>query len=99
MQPKIGFNSYTVAYSTMFFTCLITFILGVVWYWQGVSSFSKYLFFIGFLSSVFDTIGKSFLAHAQSIGPAGPVLAADALTSVLLTIYEAIRLKALPNAM
>ena len=55
------------------------------------------MFLIGFFASILDSVAKSFFAYSLSIGPAGPILALDSFTSVLLTIFEAFRLAQIPD--
>ena len=78
-------------------TSLIILLIGIFYYWKYSATFDYYLFAIGLFASIFDTAGKSLLAYCLSIGPAGPILGMEALTSVLLTINEAIRVSQIPN--
>lgn len=87
-----GFNSHTVTYNSAAYVCSLVLLVGISWYWQE-HEFNRYLFFMGLLQAVFDTLGKVCLANALCKGPAGPITAVEILSTVMLTMYEALRLQ------
>ena len=96
-QPSVGFEPYALSYGAMGFSGLISLLIGIFYYWSYIAEFNMYFFLIGFFASVFDTVGKAVLAQTFTIGPAGPILCFKSLESVILTIFECLRLQKTPN--
>jgi len=95
--PEIGFDSYTLTFGYTGFTNFITLMVGIAFYWRGSTKFDKSLFLRGFLCSTCENVGLAFEDKATSYGPAGPISGLISLTSVFLTIYEAVILQQVPN--
>ena len=81
----------------MGFQSLISLLVAIFYYWPYMADFKVDLFFIGFFASLFDSVGKSIMAFNLTIGPAGPILCFKSLESVILTVFEALRLNERPN--
>lgn len=60
-QPKYNFDARTASYGTSSVTSLVVLLLGVSWYWRSVQPFDRYLFLVGIVGSILDTMGKSFI--------------------------------------
>lgn len=88
----------TASYGTSCISSFVILMLGIVWYWRAVEPFNTYLFSIGILGSILDTVGKSCIQNAYSKGPAGPVAAFVEMNNVLLIIAEAFRTWMIPSS-
>jgi len=69
---------------------------GAIPYWSLIE-FSKYLFVVGTIGSIINTIGLVSLQNAFSRGPAGPISAIAAISNLLLVLVEAIKLRKVPS--
>ena len=79
-SPIIGFKDNRLAFNSILVVNLVVLIC-VLPYWLG-GHFDSRLFWIGFASSLFDTLGKVCLIGGVSNGPSGPVSALVALDGV-----------------
>lgn len=59
-------------------------------YWCLIS-FSQYLFWVGAIGSIINTIGIVCIQNALATGPAGPASALAAISNLLLIVIEAIK--------
>ena len=96
-QPKYNFDARTASFGTSSVTSFLVLILGVAWFWRSVQPFDSWLFGIGILGSIFDTVGKSFIQMAFANGPAGPVAGLVEINNVLLVVVEGFRLWKFPT--
>ena len=96
-SPSVGFDPFTLTFGYTGITNSLTLLVGILWFWSAENPVNKELFVRGFFSSIFDNLGLAFEDKATSIGPAGPISGLISLNSVLLTIYEAIYFKQVPN--
>ena len=55
-SERIGFNASCVTFGASSFVCTIMILVGVFYYWQ-IQKFDIYLFSVGLIGSVFDTVG------------------------------------------
>jgi hypothetical protein len=72
-SDRIGFDPSNIASNSIFFTSVIVIIVALP-YWVN-EHFDQKIFWIGFIGSIFDTIGKIVSQTALSYGPAGPCTA------------------------
>lgn len=86
---KMKFNPSTISFSAYLLVNIIV-LLCAIPYWQAIP-FSQYLFWIGLVGSVINTLGIVCIQNALSLGPAGPVSAIAAVASILLVIVEAVK--------
>ena len=92
-----GFNAYTLSFSSAFVSCVIIQLFAILWYWSYIAPIDWTLFAFGFVCSIFDNIGITFINKAFSCGPVGPITAYLMLCLVAFVITESIRLLKVPN--
>jgi hypothetical protein len=88
-DSKIGFDPSTLAFSAYFIVNLIILVAAVI-YWNMVA-FSHYLFWLGMIGSIINSLGTASMQNAVAIGPAGPASALAAVSNLLLVVIEAFR--------
>ena len=88
-SERINFNASTISFSAYFIVNLIVIICAIP-YWV-IFGFSTYLFWLGLIGSIINTLAIVCIQNALSLGPAGPVSAIIAVGSVLLVIIEAFK--------
>ena len=88
-QPRIGFEPTNLAFNCQLIVNLVILIVGV-YYWTNVS-FNPYIFVIGLASGLFESLGKTCIATAVTIGLAGPASAITSLSGVQLVIVNILR--------
>jgi hypothetical protein len=81
----MSFSSYIVSNFCILIVALL------YWEFDGAYKFSKYCFWLGFISSSFHTIGCVGMTKAYSIGPGGPVAAICGICNVGLVFVEAVK--------
>lgn len=96
-KPKYNFNIKTASFATSSCTSFVVLLVGVCWYWRSVHPFDRYLFLIGIVASVCDSVGKSFIQYAFSKGPAGPVAAFVEMNNVPLVLIDSLRTWTMPS--
>ena len=85
----MGFDGTLSSMSSYLVVNILVLIFAIIW-WQ-YSSFSAYLFWLGLLGSIINTIGLSLINTAISCGPMGPVAAIGSCANILLVVIEAIK--------
>lgn len=88
-SEKMGFNPNTMSYSAYFIVNFLVIIVAIP-YWHLVS-FDHYLFWVGTIGSIINTVGIVCIMNAISKGPAGPASALAAVSNLLLVLIEAIK--------
>lgn len=96
-DPKIGFNPSTMSFSSYFIVNVLIVIFAIA-YWMMVD-FSEYLFWLGMVGSIINTVGIVFMQNAVACGPAGPAAALGAVSNLLLVIIEAIKTQEMLTAL
>jgi len=96
--PKMGFDASCITFGASSFVCTIIMIVGVSWYWQNYK-FDSYLFCVGLIGSIFDTVGIVSIQNAFSKGPAGLVAALGSCTALILVVMQAIKMWEVPRNM
>ena len=89
--PKMGFDASILSFSSYLVVNLIIVIVAIV-YWVKVE-FDTYLFIVGMIGSIINTLGITSIQNALSCGPAGPVSALAACSNLLLVVIEAVKNK------
>ena len=84
-SERIGFDCTCVTFGASSFVCTIIIIVGIGYYWQNYQ-FDTYLFSVGLIGSIFDTVGIVSIQNAFSKGPAGPVAALGSCTALILVV-------------
>ena len=88
-SERIGFNASTISFTSYFIVNVIVMIVAIP-YWS-MYGFSQYLFWLGLVGSIINTLGIVCIQNALSLGPAGPVSAIAAVSAVLLVVVEAVK--------
>ena len=88
-SERIGFNASTISFTSYFIVNVIVMIVAIP-YWS-MYGFSQYLFWLGLVGSIINTLGIVCIQNALSLGPAGPVSAIPAVSAVLLVVVEAVK--------
>jgi len=87
-SERVGFNPTMISISAVFVVNVILLIVAVV-YWNTVH-FIPRLFFVGFVGSIFDTLGKVTSLTALNYGPGGPSTALCSLNGPYLVVLVAL---------
>lgn len=88
-EDRIGFDPSTLSFSAYFGVNTLILIFALI-YWNTVT-FSEYLFWLGMIGSIINTIGIVFMQNAVATGPAGPASALAAMSNLLLVVIEAVK--------
>ena len=80
-----NFDNTQLIYCTLFLVNSIILIFSII-YWVISGNFSLRLFYLGFIASIFDTIGKVTSLTALFYGPGGPSCAIMGLSGPFLVI-------------
>lgn len=96
-HPRIGFNASRLSFNVYFAVNLLIMIYAII-YWQN-NPFNSYLFWMGLVGSIINTLGIVCIQNALSRGPAGPISALAATPSFFLVIIESIKNQTLPSTM
>ena len=94
-KSKFPFEPTNLSFTAYVMANLIV-LCGAIAYWSLIE-FSTYLFIVGIIGSIINTIGLVSLGNAFSMGPAGPISAIAAISNLLLVIIEAIKLRKVPS--
>ena len=89
-NDRIKFDPSTLSFGSYFIVNIMVLIVAIP-YWYSNGNFSQYLFWMGFVGSVINTLGIVCIQNALSCGPAGPISALAASASFFLVIIEAIK--------
>ena len=81
-----GFDTLNLSFSTYLLVNFIILMVAISLWYTETLPFNRYLFWIGFGGSCFNTLGNVCQNMALSNGPAGPVSALVALSNILLVI-------------
>ena len=86
-SKRVGFDPSLVASNSITVTSIVVVCIALP-YWVNVE-FESRIFWIGFIGSIIDTIGKVVSQTAFSYGPTGPCCALQAMGGVYLVIITA----------
>eukprot|EP00356_Strombidium_inclinatum_P000909 CAMPEP_0170512328 /NCGR_PEP_ID=MMETSP0208-20121228/66789_1 /TAXON_ID=197538 /ORGANISM="Strombidium inclinatum, Strain S3" /LENGTH=203 /DNA_ID=CAMNT_0010795947 /DNA_START=362 /DNA_END=970 /DNA_ORIENTATION=+ len=86
---KMKFDPSTLSFSA-YFSVNILILIAAVWYWVKIE-FDMYLFIVGLIGSIINTLGIASIQNAIACGPAGPASALAACSNILLVIIEAVK--------
>ena len=86
---KVGFHPSTLSFSAYFIVNMLILIFALI-YWT-MYDFSHYLFWLGMVGSIINTVGIVCMGNAVAFGPAGPASALAAVSNLLLVVIEAIK--------
>jgi drug/metabolite transporter (DMT)-like permease len=87
LSPEIGFDASNISFSA-FGVVNVLVLCAAIPYWINVS-FNQYLLWVGGVGAIINTLGLVCIQNALKLGPAGPVSAIAATSTVLLVIIEA----------
>ena len=88
-SERVGFDPSSISNSAVLIVNLIM-LFAAIAYWN-VVQFSLRLFVVGFVGSIFDTLGKVSSLNALRYGPGGPSTALVALSGPYLVIVVALQ--------
>jgi drug/metabolite transporter (DMT)-like permease len=88
-SERVGFDISTLAFTCYLVVNVVVLIIAIP-YWSSYG-FSKYLFWMGLVGSIVNTLGIVCIQNAMSRGPGGPVSAIASVSCILLVIIEAIK--------
>ena len=97
-KPNVGFNPKIIWAVASFIGSAILLVVGLVGFSEKLRVGGE-LYTLGFLSAIFDTLGKICVQTAYSKGPAGAVAAFVEMNNVALVIIESIRTRKPPTFM
>ena len=83
-QERIGFKPSNLGFNSCLVVNLIVLVVVLPYWSDGLGHFNQRLFWIGFVGSIFDTIGKVSANASLSYGPAGPCAALQCLSGMYL---------------
>ena len=84
-----GFDNDQLIFSSVLLVNVIVMFFAII-YWSSSDSFNTRLFVLGFITSIFDTIGKFTWLTSMNYGPGAPTSAIVNLSSPLLVIMQAL---------
>ena len=87
-SEKIGFDATNITFTAYLLVNIFLLIFAIP-YWT-IVNFDKKLFWIGLFGSVINVLGLVCIQNALAKGPAGPVSAIAAVSTLLVVIIEAI---------
>lgn len=88
---RMGFNSSDVTFSSTGFIQFFTLVVAISWYWTKIESLDWYLFLLGFIGSVTQSLGMSFINKAFTLGPSGTVSALGSVSAFFLVLIQAVK--------
>lgn len=95
-NERMGFDPTCITFGSSSLVCLLIVIVGISTYWK-YTPFDQYLFNVGLIGSIFNTIGIVAIQNAFAKGPAGPVAALGSCTALILLVMQAIKLWEFPR--
>jgi drug/metabolite transporter (DMT)-like permease len=91
-QPKVGFDPIIMSFASYVVSNIIILIIAVIyWNLDGSIPFDQKIFWLGFISSSFHTLGSACISKAYAMGPTGPVAAVTCICNVGLIFVEAVK--------
>lgn len=88
-SPSVGFDASNLSFMSYGIVNVIVLAFAIP-YWVN-KDFNNYLFWVGAAGSIINTLGLVCIQNALAIGPAGPISAIAACSSILLVIIEALK--------
>lgn len=95
-EHGICFHVTTLMMSSFLVPNLFIMVIAI-YVWTCVHSISWYVFFVGTVGSVIDSMAMNLIYIALSKGPGGPITAIVSTCSVFITLFETIRHKKMPS--
>tara|TARA_B110000285_G_C14874891_1_gene491003 strand:+ start:207 stop:482 length:276 start_codon:yes stop_codon:yes gene_type:complete len=88
-SERVGFEPSSISNSAVLIVNLLM-LFAAIAYWN-VVEFSLRLFLLGFVGSIFDTLGKVSSLNALRFGPGGPSTALVGLSGPYLVVVVALQ--------